>query len=352
MYSDQDLDAAVQAGVMPPETAEGFRAYIASNRHSLAVDEEYVPLLRGFNDIFVSIAIALVAIATYVLASGPAPRGLYLAAEAWGLAEYFTRRRRMALPSILLLLLYAGGLWLVLLRVIGGWMIGHMLLVMPVVHTLAQAGLDVKSRIYLTMGFTAGLEALAIYAHWWRFHVPVTVAAGAGAAIMLVVCLILGFFPGLWAYWPYLTILAGLVVFALGVWWDMSDRARLTRRADVAFWLHLLAAPLLVHPVFYLLGLLENGGDAARAAIAVAVYAVLAVLALLVDRRALLVSALGYVIYALAHVLRTSGTQAEGLAVTALIAGCALLLLSAFWHRVRAMLLALLPRGAAARLPG
>jgi hypothetical protein len=30
------------------------------------------------------------------------------------------------------------------------------------------------------------------------------------------------------------------------MWWDSSDRARLTRRSDVAFWLHLLAAPMIV----------------------------------------------------------------------------------------------------------
>ncbi len=28
---------------------------------------------------------------------------------------------------------------------------------------------------------------------------------------------------------------------------DMTDPERLTRRTDIAFWLHLLAAPLIVH---------------------------------------------------------------------------------------------------------
>jgi hypothetical protein len=45
-----------------------------------------------------------------------------------------------------------------------------------------------------------------------------------------------------------------LVVFGIALRWDASDRERRTRRADVAFWLHLLAAPLLVHPVFTTLG--------------------------------------------------------------------------------------------------
>lgn len=346
MYSESDLDAAVGAGILPAKTAADFRNFVAASRQSPAVDEEYVRLLSGFNDIFVSIAIALVAIATYVLAPGPAPRGLLLAAEAWLLAEYFTRKRRMALPSILLLLLYADGIGMALVKFVGGWVGGHLMMFIPL-----GDGLNTKTAMYLTLGFTAGLEALAIYAHWWRFHVPITVAAGAGALVVLVVCLVLGFFPELLPYWPWLTILGGLAVFALALRWDMSDRARLTRRADVAFWLHLLAAPMLVHPAFYLLGLLQGGSDAGDAAIAMGLYALLAVVALLADRRALLVSALGYVIYALAHVLRTAGNQPESLAVTALIAGCALLLLSAFWHRVRAGLLSLLPARLVAKLP-
>src|SRR2546430_3225670 len=51
---------------------------------------------------------------------------------------------------------------------------------------------------------------------------------------------------------PYTTLFrSGMFLFAM--WWDGSDRARLTRRSDVAFWLHLLAAPMIVHPVFTLL---------------------------------------------------------------------------------------------------
>ncbi len=346
MYSESDLDAATTAGILSAGDAAKFRAFVAANRQSPAVDEEYVRLLTGFNDIFVSIAIALVAIATSVLVGPPVERGLALAAEGWLLSEYFTRRRHMALPSILLLLMFAAGVAMTLMQLIGGWVSDHLLMFLPWAN-----GPGTKAGFYLAMGFTAGLVSLAIYAHWRRFHVPITVAAGMAALVLLAISLVLGFFPGLLALWPWLLILGGLCVFALALRWDMSDRARQTRRADVAFWLHLLAAPMLVHPAFYLLGLLQGGSHSGDAAIAVGLYAVLAVVALLVDRRALLVSALGYVIYALAHVLHTAGSEAESLAATALIAGCALLLLSAFWHRVRAGLLALLPTALAGKLP-
>lgn len=82
------------------------------------MDEEQFPLLTGFNDIFVTIAavILLVAVAwigqfvgPQIERNGPSPvAGLFVAASAWGLAEYFTRERRMALPSIVLLVFVGG----------------------------------------------------------------------------------------------------------------------------------------------------------------------------------------------------------------------------------------------------
>ena len=87
-----------------------------------AVDEEHFRLLTGFNDIFVGIAAAILLVAVgwigyYVAAAistATARRpfiGLFVAATAWGLAEFFTRQRRMALPSIILLLAFVGGVF-------------------------------------------------------------------------------------------------------------------------------------------------------------------------------------------------------------------------------------------------
>src|SRR2546430_17743581 len=89
---------------------------------------------------------------------------------------------------------------------------------------------------------------------------------------------------------PYTTLFrSGMFLFAM--WWDGSDRARLTRRADVAFWLHLLAAPMIVHPVFTLLGLTTGHANVGEGLAVVALYIVLGITALAVDRPPLLVSA-------------------------------------------------------------
>jgi hypothetical protein len=131
----------------------------------------------------------------------------------------------------------------------------------------------------------------------------------------------------------------------------MSDRLRQTRRSDVAFWLHLLAAPLIVHPIFRLLGLLDGGATTAEALVVLVLYVVLGLVALAIDRRALMVSALAYVIYAMSVLFREFGQVGLNLAFTGLVIGSALLMLSAFWHVARLRVLALLPPALRSRLP-
>src|SRR3954466_8271963 len=120
MYSESDLEAAVAAGAMTPEAAASLRAYVATRSASPAVDEEHFRLITGFNDIFVAVAAAILLFALgYIgwsigprIEGGPSPpSGLLVAGAAWGLAEFFTRKRRMALPSILLLLAFVGGIF-------------------------------------------------------------------------------------------------------------------------------------------------------------------------------------------------------------------------------------------------
>ena len=334
MYSESDLDAAVAAGKLSADAAASFRAFIAAQKTAPAVDEEYVRLLTGFNDIFVSIAIALVLGAVSFTAGTVPLKSAAVAVLSWGLAEYFTRRRRMALPSILLLLTYAGGVAGFL-----AWGVGQVSGI-----PLSLAAENTNPTLALGLAGAALLMAGAAWAHWRRFHVPITIAAGTGTVALTLIAVLIAAVPGLAPHWPWLVFAAGCAIFALALRWDMADLARTTRRTDVAFWLHLLAAPMLVHPLFFLLGLLhQNNPGESRAVIAIGIYLALGLVALLVDRRALLVSALGYVMFALSTVLKASGVIGQDLTYTALVAGAALLLLSAFWHKARQAVLTLTP---------
>ena len=80
-------------------------------------------------------------------------------------------------------------------------------------------------------------------------------------------------------------------------------------------------------------------------------YVVLGLVALAIDRRALLVSALAYVLYALNSLFETYGAVELNVALTALVIGSALLLLSAFWTSARRAVVQPLPDGLQAKLP-
>ncbi|HEX8239657.1 MAG TPA: hypothetical protein VF574_07980 [Allosphingosinicella sp.] len=351
MYSDSDLEAAVAAGALSPDAASALRNYVASRSGGAAVDEEHFRLLTGFNDIFVGIAAAILlfavawigqAIGPKVDVDGPSPvAGLFVAATAWGLAEFFTRKRRMALPSIILLLAFTGGVALTALTTF--------------VLAVGEAAFEDNERaIALVIAASAAVAAGATWLHWRRFRVPITVAAGALTVVGVAMALIasaVGDVPELENIMLISGLILGLGVFLFAMWWDSSDRARETRRSDVAFWLHLLSAPLIVHPIFSLLGLTDGDATIGEALVVLAVYVLLGITALAIDRRALLVSALAYVLFALISLFREFGAVELNIALAAFVIGSGLLLLSAFWHGVRRSVVRPLPPALQARLP-
>ena len=334
MIEERDLDAAVTAGVLDAATRERLVTFTRDYRRGAAgPDEEQFRLLTGFNDIFVTIAIGLVLFALGALGGSivPALGAVLVAAASWGLAEYFTRRRRMALPSIVLLLAFVGG-------VFG-----------TVVTAMHPSGAGETPPLWVALA--AAAAAVAAWLHWRRFLVPITVAAGAAALGGLIIALVAGAGPAAAAAILPIVLVLGLVTFALAMAFDSRDRARVTRWTDVAFWLHLLAAPAIIHPVFALTGLLDSKAGPEAAIVVVLVYAVLTVVALAIDRRALLVSALGYVIFAIERLISSGGNLTLSTALTALVIGSFLVLLSAAWRPIRARVLALLPDTLTLRLP-
>jgi MFS family permease len=355
MYSQNDLDEAVAAGAITPEAATALRAFADRQRAAPAVDEEQFRLITGFNDIFVSIAAAILLFAVgwigqsigsaaglTVGPSGPSPLApALIAATAWGLALFFTARRRMALPSILLLLAFAGAVFATvafsLILAIGPERFGESNPLGGIVAAVAAA--------------VAGLGA---WLHWRRFKVPITVAVGAAAVVGIAIALLyagIGDTPRANNIVLAFVLALGIGVFLFAMRWDSSDPGRVTRRSDVAFWLHLLAAPMIVHPVFTLLGLNDGNANVGEGLLVVVLYVALALTAIAIDRRALLVSALAYVLFALSELFRQFGAVELNVALTALVIGSALLLLSAFWHQARAAIVTKLPEGLQGRLP-
>lgn len=375
MYSDEDINSAVAAGTMTPEAAAALRAHVSAAREMPGRDEENFRLVTSFNDIFVTIGVIILLVAigsiggslfgslgTATLVTGSlafAVPSALVAAPAWFLAEVFTRKRRLALPSIVLLIAFV---WAVFVAALG-------ILAFPLGmiagienfdnNSLANEDVSDGFGMVLASIWMLGAGALTVFAawrHWRRFIVPITVAAGASAlvgsilATIAIVNEVLNKGDTPLAILP-LVLIAGLAVFAFAMRWDMSDRERLTRRSDVAFWLHLLAAPMIAHPLFTSLGVIGGGVSVAGALGVIAIYVVFGLVALAIDRRALLVSALAYVLVALGYLFDRFGAVQLNFALTALVIGSALLMLSAFWAPIRGRVVAMLPTSWQTRLP-
>ena len=331
MYNDEDLASAVEAGVFNEEAIVAFRQHVDELRQSPAVDDEHFRFITGFNDIFVVIACALLLVSVNWIGAVIAPWvGSFLqAASAWALAEYFARVRRMALPSIVLLLAFIGGV------VSGGIMLAKSL-------GIAQE---------LGIGFGCALGAGAAWLHWLRFKVPITVAAGMAALVFALVALFTVIFPGAKDWWGLIVFIGGVSVFISGMRWDASDTQRQTRRSDVAFWLHLVAAPLMVHPIFSLLGAFDYKMGLGSALAITLLYGCIALVSISIDRRAMMVSALAYVLYAFNTLLQEYGVVSLSFAFAALTIGGALLLMSAFWHACREYVVSFYPDAVREHLP-
>ncbi|MCC2618211.1 hypothetical protein LJ739_18285 [Aestuariibacter halophilus] len=328
MYTDDDLNAAVEHQVLDTAQVNAFRHFVAQSRQTSLADEESFRLLSGFNDVFVVIAGALLLVSLGGLGGivHPMLGASAVAIAAWLLAEFFVKRRRMALPGIGLLLTFVGAVFAV-----------------PVTYQHHPQELHF---------IIAGVLALgAAWLHWRRFRVPITVAAGCAAGIGATMGVIASVYPMASSLLLQLLFAFGVLTFGLAMYWDMSDPERQTRRSDVAFWLHLLAAPMLVHPVFSGLGIIDGITGLSTSLIVIGLYLFLVLISMAVDRRAIMVSALVYVVYALSNLMETSALANYSFAITGVIVGGSLLLLSAYWHNSRAWVLRWLPGNMTERLP-
>lgn len=333
MYNDDDLDAAEQAGVLKKEDIQSFRDYISERRASPVADEEHFRLLSSFNDVFVSIALLMVLIALiFSLGTETLYTWLIVALVSLGLAEHFTRKRRQALPSIILVTSFLMGVFEVVLS-----------LTAPQPENPTMSFLLHLEQNYLgwMIGFLA--VAVAAFSHWRRFKVPISIAYGTASIPAAILMMLLLFIPSLQEAWAPLLFVAGAAVFVVAMRWDTSDTERTTIRSDVAFWLHLFSAPMLVHPIFF--QFLDSNSGVLEGVLVVALYCVLVLIALIIDRRAVLVSALAYLLWALGLVIADYAGTGVGqyIGVVSLVIGSVLLLFSALWQNVRGAILNVCP---------
>ncbi|OCX61653.1 hypothetical protein BFP70_15205 [Thioclava sp. SK-1] len=335
--TSQDLRASVAAGQLTEAQAASILALAqtrAGYRSAMSNEDEPFELFRGFAEIFVTVGLSILFFAAFGLIglAGGGAVALIIVPLTVVLAEYFTRRRRMVLPSMFLTTALAVAIaWAASDATDPISLISNRSGVLLALG-LTVAGLFLwflRYRVPFTMfliglcGFLAIVDPRSVFAvmmpgsQGLRSAMDLTQADSAGLAMLIF----------------------GLLALAGGIWFDMRDPHRLGRQSASGFWLHVLAAPALVNTVavtFF------NMGPGSGYGLLTLTLLVAAVLALVIDRRSFLTAGLGYMVFLLIYVFADDQKPLSWL-VTLLVLGAGLTALGAGWTALRGRLMRMLP---------
>jgi hypothetical protein len=336
--SKDDIRAAVAAGILDEAQAAKMLA-LADERAGRRAAEEDEPFefFKGFAEIFVSVGLVLLIAATMGFAAlfgGWLILPAILAATCWVLAIYFTKQKRMTLPSIVLATGFALG----------------------VLGMAGKAALDMGDLFDGLLSdtlFAGGLGMVAMAAYYRFFRVPFAMIL-LGLFGLWTVLAVTGSISGPGYGGSFAdrlfdlrrgsgyasgTLVFGLLAFAGAMWFDLRDPHRLGRTAASGFWLHLLAAPALVNTV--LLTFLNVGGNLGHLLTAAAI-GLIAVFALVIDRRSFLTAGMIYLGIVLLWAMRAGGRDVSW-PMLLLVLGGLITALGTFWTPLRARLMRALP---------
>ncbi|MCO6408824.1 hypothetical protein [Hoeflea alexandrii] len=368
------LDAAQRTALLDLAASAGPSVALGPTSDRLSVDDQ-MRLVGGGNDIFVTVGIVLLfSGALFALQAVLPPDSMLLAAllaaGSWVVAEIVTRQKRMRLSSTLLALVFSAAVLTLLID-----FVGQQFSLPGAINAFSLLALR-DDALPIGLILAGGLiAASAVY--FMRFKVPVL------AAIVAIAATGLAFLAAVLVYYEQMIngsiaapapdqlaqvvsnalsipLVCGFVVFAVAVFLDLHDRERQTVWSDCAFWLHVVSAPLLVHPLFILAtgqdvlsGRIEPGMSAS--VMLGLMIAGFVLVALAIDRRSLLAPTLAYFGSVGIYYLVNSAANTTGIPPFALILltiGAIVILFGAGWQRIRRLIIRpLLPTSLLERLP-
>lgn len=364
----QRLSAAAHEGIITQEQADRLAVYLAAPEPALPVHSVYDASLsaprdepvvnsaeetemprfvRGFHDVLITLGIV-------ILLSGLA--GLTHAVVALAacivLSEVLVRRQRLALPAVVLTIAYVAS--------------GTMFLRWLTSVLLPDLGSETVSVLLL---FLFGYAVLMV-PYYWRYRVPLALSS---MIVVIVGCLSLvaSALINVTVYsvsdpsgHPLVMAGCGLVgaviVFLLALRFDLADPARVTRRSDVAFWLHLVTAPALLYSILALLfysrnpTLFWNIGTLTsdQPVSVILIVAVFVLLGVLIDRRAFVTSGLVSLGFSMWNLIQSNQIPSDNrFFVVLVLLGGFVLLIGGLWISLRRLIVGALPADVRGRLP-
>ncbi|MDH5393575.1 MAG: hypothetical protein OEY11_10345 [Gammaproteobacteria bacterium] len=309
MIEKSTLQKAAREDIISTEQIEPLYQFIRQQApdESAAYGKESLKFIRSFGDVFISLGIVLLVIAVNMSSLSGLSYLIPVAAFV-ALAEWLVRRRRLALPGIVILL--------------------------SILFFMNKA-VSFSAEHAALWGFAMlSLNSLLFYL---RYKMPFTLLPlAAGLVAMFVVMIGIDVLQS-----PVVFVGLGVIVFSIALWFDAQDTKRKSHLSDNAFWLYLLAAPLIVHGVMVsilfsdqlLLSFINKN------VLMMTFFAIFFLLALFIDRRVILISTQLYVIYALTQLLQSQVNSTQDIMVYVLI-GLAFFVIyfGTYWYKTRRLL--------------
>ena len=350
------LDEAEREGIIPPQATEQLLPFLIARgvtvdqpspempRQSAPFSDTETPrFVRGFHDVLITIGIVVALAGLWGIASVYAVLPAIVV-----LAEVLVRRQRLALPAVVLTI--ALGIWTAV--VAAQWL--------EDLPSFVAIGGNVALQYTLAFPVVLGLFYLL-------YRIPLALALtimGAAVVVLQLVLRALGWLTGDPLFeinhpllLSIIAIICAVGLFALAMTFDLRDPLRRTVNSDVAFWLHLGAAPALLYSVVSLAGL--SGGTLAalqtvsfRTPVVVATVVALMLIGLIIDRRAFVTSGLLSLGFALYGIFRLGDARVDTyIYVTLLTVGAIVLVIGTGWMPLRRFVMRQLPVAMQAKLP-
>ncbi len=309
------------------------------------VDTEVPRFVRGFHDILITIGVLILLAGVWGLGSGLAILPVIVV-----LAEILVRRQRLALPAVVLSL--ATLVWTAFMTMfVTEWF-----------------GFEPDGTLALLVLLLPFPLVLGLF--YWRYRVPIALAILLLSVFALLLALffyLLGLATGVDEFaetFPtastFIVLAAAIGLFGIALSYDLADPSRISRRSDIAFWLHLAAAPALLYAMLAVtflgsgegLFLFERVQAYESAGRVLVIVVILMAIGLVMDRRAFVTSGLVSLIAAVGAILGQGDVSGSGtLFIALLVVGVFVLAIGVGWPSLRRMVLGGFPEHLKTKLP-
>lgn len=310
MITKNNLEQAAEKNIISPEQVEPLFQFLTQQSPDLVADsfdeisEEPLKFIRSLGDIFLTLGIVLLVIA--ISLSGISGMNYIFPLAGFILiAEWLVRIRRLALPGMAILV--------------------------AILYFVQKIMMFETENATLLM---FGVLAVTSYLFYLRYKMPFSLLPLAASLVAMVITQI-GFDV---MQHPIVFSALGLFVFAFAFWFDSRDTRRISHLSDNAFWLFLLASPLIVHGVMVSILLSDQVwiANISKEILMIVFFALFFLLALFLDRRAMLISTQIYIIYSLTQLFKGSLTNAQDIIMYVLVGlGLFVLYFGAYWYKSR-----------------